>query len=135
MTTLSSSSTACAGVRGFHSSRGSLGLEEFFLHQSVGRTGRSWRSSELRLKSFEDLQKLWFVLLKERNMLATLKHQCDVSRAVMPNPERIRKVRKSMAHIKAVLGERYLEVKEKSRPPQRPPASPSSTSPMQRCLC
>lgn len=89
-------------------------LSEFFPNQDKeeqGKTGRSWRASELRAKSHEDLHKLWYILLKERNMLLTLKHEARRQGEIMPSPERMRKVRKSMARIRVVLGERERAVK------------------------
>lgn len=68
--------------------------------------GRSWRIPELRRKSFDDLHKLWIVLYKERNMLGTERRLARVQQSQLPQPERLRKVKKSMAAIKVVLGER-----------------------------
>lgn len=56
------------------------------------RTGRAWTADELRLKANSDLHKLWFVLLKERNMLMTMEHECERKYELFPNPERVDKV-------------------------------------------
>ncbi|XP_039040688.1 39S ribosomal protein L47, mitochondrial-like isoform X2 [Hibiscus syriacus] len=54
--------------------------------------GRSWKASELRLKSWDDLHKLWYVLLKEKNMLMTQRQMLQAQNLRFPNPERIPKL-------------------------------------------
>ncbi|XP_059303842.1 uncharacterized protein LOC132055858 [Lycium ferocissimum] len=71
--------------------------------------GRGWKASELRLKSWDDLQKLWYVLLKEKNMLMTQRQMLNAQNLRFPNPERMSKVRKSMCRIKHVLTERAID--------------------------
>lgn len=68
--------------------------------------GRSWTAKELRRKSFDDLQKLWIVLYKEKNMLTTEAELSRRSSEYFPQPDRRQKVKKSMGAIKQVLGER-----------------------------
>lgn len=86
-------------------------FDAFFHNQQPGRVGRAWRASELRLKSFDDLQKLWFVLLKERNMLATYKELCRQKGATMQGSERLWKCKLSMARIRTVVHERTIKYK------------------------
>ncbi|GJN38881.1 hypothetical protein PR202_gb27960 [Eleusine coracana subsp. coracana] len=69
---------------------------------------RSWKASELRLKSWDDIQKLWYVLLKEKNMLMSQRQMLHSENLRFPNPERISKVKKSMCRIKHVLTERAI---------------------------
>ncbi|CAL9089917.1 unnamed protein product [Musa textilis] len=72
-------------------------LEEFFeADRSTDEEkpvvyGRGWKASELRLKSWDDLQKLWYVLLKEKNMLMTQRQMLNAQNLRFPNPERIPK--------------------------------------------
>ncbi|KAK7482514.1 hypothetical protein BaRGS_00026225 [Batillaria attramentaria] len=70
------------------------------------KTGRPWRVDELRIKSNSDLHKLWYVLLKERNMLLTMQHEYERQSELFPNPERIEKVEDSMENIMTVVQER-----------------------------
>uniref|UniRef100_A0A1I7Y5S8 Large ribosomal subunit protein uL29m n=1 Tax=Steinernema glaseri TaxID=37863 RepID=A0A1I7Y5S8_9BILA len=88
------------------------------------RPGRPWSKDELRLKSAEDLHKLWYVLLKERNMLLTMREACVSNARYMPNPERIDKVQESMNNLEDVVHERNnafleLETGQGADPPMR----------------
>ena len=98
-----------------HTSRPSFGLSEFFENgQSLPPFdpanrkvfGRAWSADELRLKSLDDLQKLWFVLLKETNLLATQKAETRRMGQRWFGGHRVYKCRLSMARIKTVLTER-----------------------------
>ncbi|KAJ7008038.1 39S ribosomal protein L47 [Populus alba x Populus x berolinensis] len=57
----------------------------------------------------DDLHKLWYVMLKEKNMLMTQRQMLHAQNFRFPNPERLPKVRKSMCRIKHVLTERAIE--------------------------
>ncbi|KAG8224582.1 hypothetical protein J437_LFUL003101 [Ladona fulva] len=93
------------------------------------KVGRSWKRDELRLKSNSDLHKLWYVLLKEKNMLLTMEHASKEEMRLFPNPERIDKVEESMANLEEVVRERnrayyLLETGEDGERPSRLVISP-----------
>ncbi|KAL9938047.1 hypothetical protein V8E36_002670 [Tilletia maclaganii] len=78
-------------------------------------TARSYLAPELRLKSSHELHALWYVLLMERNRLATSRD--EAKRLGLANlvhmhrtnmGSKAHRVRKSMARIKLVLNERRL---------------------------
>jgi len=88
------------------------------------RPGRAWSTEELRLKSNSDLHKLWYVLLKEKNMLLTMKFMRESRALVFANPERLDKVKESMENLESVVHERNdavlrLETGDGSSPPER----------------
>lgn len=96
---------------GFQTTCMNNGLMEFFDEnknwgESEIQVGRSWKADELRIKSNSDLHKLWFILLKERNMLKTMEHECNEMIRLFPNPERIDKVEESMKNLETVVRER-----------------------------
>ena len=97
------------------------GIEEFFppgVYEGANHVeeepdfGRSWSCSELRNKSNTDLHKLWYVLLKERNMMSTLRHECERLGIPCPGPERHSSVIHSMNNLKSVVDERNAAVRE-----------------------
>ncbi|XP_037586496.1 39S ribosomal protein L47, mitochondrial isoform X2 [Cebus imitator] len=84
--------------RFLHTTLSRKGLEEFFddpknWGQEKVKSGAAWTRQQLRNKSNEDLHKLWYVLLKERNMLLTLEQEAKRQILPMPSPERLEKVR------------------------------------------
>mmetsp|Transcript_12921 Transcript_12921/g.47260 ORF Transcript_12921/g.47260 Transcript_12921/m.47260 type:complete len:205 (-) Transcript_12921:36-650(-) len=87
------------------------GVEELFSWETPeeegrNRIGRAWKASELRLKSDEDLKKLWWVLVKERNVLTTKRELQGQYSQYTPLLRRLPLVKLSMARIKVVLAER-----------------------------
>ena len=93
------------------------GIEEFIdksilQGKEAESAGRSWKIKELRLKSNSDLEKLWFVLFKERNLLLTSRKLARMMERRAGHPERLLKVRKSMARIKKVFSERDIQARE-----------------------
>eukprot|EP01103_Thecamoeba_quadrilineata_P008631 TRINITY_DN18369_c0_g1_i1.p1 TRINITY_DN18369_c0_g1~~TRINITY_DN18369_c0_g1_i1.p1 ORF type:complete len:155 (+),score=31.63 TRINITY_DN18369_c0_g1_i1:14-478(+) len=87
-----------------------INKEEREKERDQHRTGRAWRANELRLKSFEDLHSLWYVLVRERDRLLSLRER--EGKRNVPNYQSIGKVRQSMARIKTVLSERTIEFKK-----------------------
>ena len=71
--------------------------------------GRQWSVKELRRKSYEDLHRLWYVLYMEKNMLLTEQQLSRRRQLIFPQPDRFKKVQKSMGAIRQVLGERKRE--------------------------
>lgn len=95
----------------FHTTQKRMDLMEFFddkknWGENEIKVGRSWKEDELRLKSNTDLHKLWYILLKERNMLMTMEHECNDKLEIFPSPERLDKVKISMENIETVVRER-----------------------------
>jgi large subunit ribosomal protein L47 len=72
--------------------------------------GRAWHVSELRNKSFEDLHKLWYVCVKERNVLATQALEWERLKPGYGDYETLQRdktVKKTMSGIRNVLIERH----------------------------
>ena len=68
--------------------------------------GRAWRAEELRLKSHEDLHKLWYVFLQEKNKLKSdLLFSIQLGQQFYGN-DHLYKTRKSMARLLTVVNER-----------------------------
>ncbi len=70
------------------------------------QTGRPWRAEELRLKSHDDLHKLWYVLLKEKNKLKSDWLVSQQLAQVFYGYSDLVKVRTSMARLLTIVNER-----------------------------
>ena len=85
-------------------------LESFtaFLADERKRTkcGRAWRAEELRLKKDDDLHKLWYVLLQEKNKLKSDSLMSIQMGQYFYGNSNLLKVRLSMARLLTVVNER-----------------------------
>ncbi|RPA98164.1 MRP-L47-domain-containing protein [Choiromyces venosus 120613-1] len=77
--------------------------------------GRPWTAAELRRKSWEDLQKLWWVCVKERNIMETQKierQRLKPGYGEFESNTRYGQIRVTQRAIKHVLTERYYAWQE-----------------------
>lgn len=70
------------------------------------KTGRAWRAEELRLKNHDDLHKLWYVMLKEKNKLKSDFLMSKQLQQAFYGYSDIVKVRLSMSRLLTVVNER-----------------------------
>ena len=129
-----------------------LGIPEFVDPSFIANKrplvpGGAWPKECLAQKSLSDLQQIWFVLLKERNMLLSMKEHYmrhPEELGAWPAPSRLKMVEESMASIKEVVQERDFQATEKAMEifkerlkkgmyryppgPQPPPESDDDTS-------
>jgi large subunit ribosomal protein L47 len=71
-------------------------------------TGDAWPAVLLRMKSFEDLHKLWHVLLKEKNFLLTERQHARSYKVQWRDHGRLKKVKMSMKRLLTVLSRRAI---------------------------
>ena len=76
--------------------------------KSNTETGDAWPAVLLRMKSFDDLHKLWHVLLKEKNFLLTERQHAKSYRSKWDGHGRLKKVKLSMKRILTVLSRREI---------------------------
>ncbi|KAI5958451.1 MRPL4 [Candida pseudojiufengensis] len=81
---------------------------------------REWTSAELRSKSFEDLHRLWYLILKERNILAReVRLGESIGMADFRQFNSVdNKLIKSQKRIKQVLLERHIAFERSQASPQ-----------------
>lgn len=108
-------------------------LDPYDLDPDLAAPGRPWTAAELRKKSSTDLEILWIVLCKERNMLLTSRYNHRVMKTEMLYPDRLMNVKRSIARLKSVVRERDIynaelavtrkeeALREFMRPLPRPP--------------
>lgn len=68
--------------------------------------GRSWKTRELNLKSNEDLHKLWYVFLKEKNSILSDASLHQRTHGEKMDVKRLERVDKSMNRLKVLLEKR-----------------------------
>ena len=71
-------------------------------------TGRAWRPEELRLKSHDDLHKLWYVCLKEKNKLKSDWLMAKQLQQGFYGYSDLLKVRMTMSRLLTIVNERKL---------------------------
>ena len=71
-------------------------------------TGDAWPAVLLRMKSFDDLHKLWHVLLQEKNFLLTERQHSKAYKSQWKGHGRLKKVKMSMKRILTVLSRRAI---------------------------